>query len=442
MYVYGAPVKVVTDHKPLITLYGNPGAKLHLQLERRAMRLCPTNLLLLLTGKWYILTTKCGQDQSLEFEAIQPYSRVGNELTVTQDGLVLRGTRIAVPASLQHVIIQLVHEGHQGINKTKVLPTQKVWFPRIDTVVAMLLEECTACKTTYDPKRREPLVMSDLPSEMVSPLRRFLWTITLRSVRTVIPVFDKIFSSRRIPDNPKTVNGTPFHSEEFKRFAVNQGFRQWVMSYSPEANGVAERFMRTTGKVYKFGAQESQGKSTSSVHKNHRESLQVRCTRITGKVYKFGAQESQGKSTSSVHKNHRESLQVRCTRITGKIYKFGAQESQGKSTSSVHKNHRESLQVRCTRITGKVYKFGAQESQGKSTSSVHKNHRESLQVRCTRITGKVYKFGAQESQGKSTSSVHKNHRESLQVRCTRITGKVYKFGAQESQGKSTSSVHK
>ena len=40
-YIFGAPVKVVTDHKPLVTLYGNLSAKLPLRLERWAMRLLP-----------------------------------------------------------------------------------------------------------------------------------------------------------------------------------------------------------------------------------------------------------------------------------------------------------------------------------------------------------------------------------------------------------------
>ena len=132
---------------------------------------------LLLTGKWYLPETKYmyGQDPSVAFEAIQSYSRVGNELTVTQGGVVLRGTR-------------------------------------------------TACKAAYDPKPREPLVMSDLPSRKWSCLctdfygllpsgdyllvimdedSRFPEVEVIRSMlaRTVIPVFDKLFSSRGIPDN-------------------------------------------------------------------------------------------------------------------------------------------------------------------------------------------------------------------------------------------------
>ena len=72
------------------------------------------------------------------------------------------------------------------------------------------------------------------------------------SAQTVIPIFDKVFSSRGISENLKTDNGIPFQSSEFRNFANDLGFQhQLITSYWPEANGVAERFMRTIGKVCK-----------------------------------------------------------------------------------------------------------------------------------------------------------------------------------------------
>ena len=169
---------------------------------------------LLLTGKWYLLETKYGQDLSVDFGAMQPYNRVVNELTVTQDRLVLR-----VIASLPHRVIQLAHEGHRGINKTKAL--LRVWFPKIDAMVARLPEECIACKAADVSKPRQLLVMSDFPSRkwshpwahfygplssgdyllvIIDEYTRFPEVIRSASARTVIPFFDKIFSSRVIPN--------------------------------------------------------------------------------------------------------------------------------------------------------------------------------------------------------------------------------------------------
>ena len=59
------------------------------------------------------------------------FRNVQNELT-TCNGIVLRGTRIVLPAALQATAVELVHVGHQGIVKTKKLLHEKVWFPGID----------------------------------------------------------------------------------------------------------------------------------------------------------------------------------------------------------------------------------------------------------------------------------------------------------------------
>ena len=142
-------------------------------------------------------------------------------------------------------------------------------------MVAKLLDECIACTTSYDPKARESLVMTELPSRKWSHLcadfygplpsgeyllvvldeySRFpeVEIVKSLSAQTVIPIFDKVFSSRGIPENLKTDNGSPFQSSEFRNFANDLGFQhQRITPYWPEANGVAERFMRTIGKVCK-----------------------------------------------------------------------------------------------------------------------------------------------------------------------------------------------
>ena len=160
----------------------------------------------------------------VDYEALQSYSRVGTQLTVTVDGLLLKGSHIVIPTSLQRQVLELAQEGHQGVNKTKYLLREKVWFPRIDAMVAKLLDECIACTASYDPKAREPLVMTELPSRKWSHLcadfygplpsgeyllvvldeySRFpeVEIVKSLSAQTVIPIFDKVFSSRGIPEN-------------------------------------------------------------------------------------------------------------------------------------------------------------------------------------------------------------------------------------------------
>jgi len=60
--------------------------------------------------------------------------------------LILRGNRIAISASLQQRTVEIAHEGHKGIVKTKKLPREKVWFPGIEEMVKVVIQNCIACQ--------------------------------------------------------------------------------------------------------------------------------------------------------------------------------------------------------------------------------------------------------------------------------------------------------
>lgn len=64
--------------------------------------------------------------------------------------LLLRGHRIVIPASLHQRAVELAHEGHQGLVKTKKLLREKVWFPGIERTVKTLIQNCIACQANGD----------------------------------------------------------------------------------------------------------------------------------------------------------------------------------------------------------------------------------------------------------------------------------------------------
>ena len=68
-----------------------------------------------------------------------------NELTTNTQGIILRGTRIVIPAALQQRAIDIARETHLEIEKTKSLLREKIWFPQIDNRVKDTTEQCRAC---------------------------------------------------------------------------------------------------------------------------------------------------------------------------------------------------------------------------------------------------------------------------------------------------------
>ena len=64
-------------------------------------------------------------------QVLQPYWTFREELTV-EDGLILKGIRIAIPAKKHETILKLIHEGHLGLNKCKVCAKDTVYWPGLN----------------------------------------------------------------------------------------------------------------------------------------------------------------------------------------------------------------------------------------------------------------------------------------------------------------------
>jgi hypothetical protein len=216
------------------------------------------------------------QEQSLvkEFDGIQ------QELCTTSDGLVLRGTRLVVPADLKSTVLSIAHEGHLGRTKTKALMRSKVWFKGMDRMVEELVENCFMCKLNTIRSEHEPLKPTVMPSkawdqlamDFFGPLPNKNELMVVRdemsrfplveevkktAAEHVCPALDKIFSLLGIPSQLKTDNGPPFNGHKFNNFCTHMGIKhRKVTPEHPEANGGAERFMPSLAKVVRVALEE------------------------------------------------------------------------------------------------------------------------------------------------------------------------------------------
>ncbi len=79
--------------------------------------------------------------------------------TSVEDGLLLRGCRIAIPALLRKEIIDKIHTSHQGVTERA---RQSVWWPGHSAQLEQLVKNCRECCKTQS-QRDEPLLPSALP---------------------------------------------------------------------------------------------------------------------------------------------------------------------------------------------------------------------------------------------------------------------------------------
>ena len=107
------------------------------------------------TGKW--------EEKDTELKL---YRLCAEELSMNQTGdLVLKGSRIVKPKSLQDRATKLGHGGHQGIEKTKSLLREKIWYAGMDDKVKKMIENCAACQAVGPSNSPEPMRISPTATE-------------------------------------------------------------------------------------------------------------------------------------------------------------------------------------------------------------------------------------------------------------------------------------
>ena len=67
---------------------------------------------------------------------LQLFYTIHHQLSVYRK-VLLKNHQIVIPKKLQHLILQIAHSQHQGIQKTKNLLRQKVWWPESLTAIAI-----------------------------------------------------------------------------------------------------------------------------------------------------------------------------------------------------------------------------------------------------------------------------------------------------------------
>ena len=354
LFVYGKEFKVITDHKPLVSLFNNPSSKPSARIERWLLELqqyrftveyrpgasnpadyasrhpvgdpeshsydveseehisfvarnaVPKAVTLseiesatakdpmlqavmsaVKSGCWH----KAPPDVSLS--ELSRYEQVKEQLTCT-DTVLLKSDRLVVPAMLQERIVDIAHEGHLGMVKTKALLREKVWFPCMDKMVETKVKACLPCQVVTPVYTREPLQMSVLPDSpfdevsvdfahvdgqtlllVVDDYSRFPFVepVSSTSASAVIPKLDQLFSTFGAPRVVKSDNGPPFNGEEFTKFACVLGFKhRKVTPLWPRANGEVERFVKTLKKCIKAAKVEGRNwrKELQAILRNYR----------------------------------------------------------------------------------------------------------------------------------------------------------------------------
>ena len=103
-------------------------------------------------------------DGSYTDKALVAYqSREIKEALYVSEGVVYRGSRVVIPVSLRKKIVTLSHKGHQGLSKTKRLIREFCWFPGVDRMVEESLRGCIPCMAVNKENTAPPIRPHEFP---------------------------------------------------------------------------------------------------------------------------------------------------------------------------------------------------------------------------------------------------------------------------------------
>ena len=204
---------------------------------------------------------------------VQPFFKCREELSVCR-GMVLRGERLIVPQSLRSRVLDLAHEGHQGIVRCKQRLRQLYWWPGMDRDVEAAVKMCSICASvdkTAVP-RQAPLHPVPLPDQawdkvgldFIGPMeapRNQRYAVVLvdyfskwvevgfcsePSSQAAIEFLEAIASREGYPREVVSDNGTHFTSFHFRSYLREAGVQHVrVTPYHPAGSGAVERCNRT-----------------------------------------------------------------------------------------------------------------------------------------------------------------------------------------------------
>ena len=215
-YVYGKPLTVYSDHKPLENIVLKQLSQSPPRLQRMLLRVQAYNFELkykpgkhmvyadylsrvspspgptvVLEHAIHMVQISVGQLEKLRLASkqdnqisvlseqivsgwpaqaqqlpkiIRPYWSMRDYLTV-EDGLVYAGQRLVIPEKFRQEFLERIHAGHLGITKSQLRAKESVYWPNMMADIEKAVSDCDICLRNAKSQQREPMQSHPIPSQ-------------------------------------------------------------------------------------------------------------------------------------------------------------------------------------------------------------------------------------------------------------------------------------
>ena len=93
---------------------------------------------------------------------LKPYWSYRDKLAII-DRVVLKGRHTIIPTSLKQQVLEQLHTNHMGIDKTKLLTCESVYWSDINADIKTYIKSCATCLEFQQLQRKEKIIHHDIP---------------------------------------------------------------------------------------------------------------------------------------------------------------------------------------------------------------------------------------------------------------------------------------
>ena len=189
---------------------------------------------------------------------LKPYWSYRDKLAII-DGVVLKGRCIIIPTSLKQKVLEQLHSNHMGIEKTKLLVCESVYWSDINVDIKKYIQSCATCLELQQMQPKKKIIHQDIPLRLWEVLGTDVFHFNNKNYLCILDYHSKfpmvkrleglsaenliitvkvIFAKYGILCKLMSDAGTNFVSDMFQKFCNSINVKQAVSSaYHHQSNG-------------------------------------------------------------------------------------------------------------------------------------------------------------------------------------------------------------
>ncbi len=134
---------------------------------------------------------------------IQEYWNHRDELSTTHN-LIFRGDRLIIPKALRSNMLQQIHHGHMGMDKCKERARDILFWPGMNRQIEETVSKCTICMETRRANAKEPMIPHEVPDRPWQVIATDLFLLDGETYVVVVDYYSRYFEIERLQSTTST----------------------------------------------------------------------------------------------------------------------------------------------------------------------------------------------------------------------------------------------